>query len=99
MLELLAIPSDWTGSPVSLDDWSAAFAERGHPADVEREPEGDSIEVGSLRLCGLADAEGDRLVAIHFELFAPDPGPARAIVEDVARALGWEVHEDDEDDE
>jgi hypothetical protein len=99
MTELLAIPRDWDAPPRTLDDWAAAFAAQGHPGAIERDPDGDALEVGALGLRAVADAEGGRLVALHVELHAPEPGPARAAVEQAAAALGWEVHEDDDEDD
>jgi hypothetical protein len=43
--------------------------------------------------------QGPAAEAINFELAAPDPTPARLAVEAAATALGWEVHDDEGDEE
>lgn len=100
MIELLAIPTQ-NNPPRTLDDWVAALNAHGHAATIERDPpDGALIEVGPLNLRGFALIEGDRLSAIDFELHAPDPAPALAALEAAADDLGWELHEDEgEDDE
>jgi hypothetical protein len=103
MIEMLALPA-WDAPPRSLDDWAAQLAALGHPANVEREPGGECwLEVAPLRLRGYVVSEEGHVAAINFELHDPDPGPASSVVQSAARALGWEVHsgegEDDEDDD
>ena len=99
MIELLAIPA-WGAPPRDAADWLAGFEAIGQPARIEAAPpEGEWIEVPDLRLRGFLLPEDGRLAAIHFELHAPDPDPARLAVEAVALALDWELHDDDEDDD
>ena|SRR5947209_5559021 len=99
MIELLALPG-WDAPPRTLDDWAAQLAAQGAPARIVREAAGATwLEVAALRLRGFAVIEGPHVSAINFELAAPDPGPATQAIETAARALGWEVHPDEPDDE
>jgi hypothetical protein len=99
MIELLALPG-WQAPPRSLDDWVAGLTEAGGRVVVAREEAGETwLEMGHLRLRGYAVIEGDRVEAINFELADPDPAPASRVVEAAARALGWEVHPDEPDDD
>ncbi|HEX8201724.1 MAG TPA: hypothetical protein VF590_14675 [Isosphaeraceae bacterium] len=99
MTEFLALPG-WNTPPVTLDAWVAQLAAQGHPPTLTRDEPGTCwLEVGALRLRGYAVNEGDHLGAINFELSDPDPEPALHVVEAAARALGWEVHPDEPDEE
>jgi hypothetical protein len=99
MIELLILPA-WNTPPLALDAWVAQLTAQGHPPTQSREDAGACwLEVGPLRLRGYAVIEGEHLAAINFELSAPDPAPARLVVEAAALALGWEVHPDDLDEE
>jgi hypothetical protein len=100
MIELLALPG-WQAPPTTLDDWIGRLTDLAGPVSVSRESnEATWLELGALRLRGYAVLAGLRVEAINFELTGPDPGPATSVVEAAARALGWEVHPDDpEDDE
>jgi hypothetical protein len=106
MTELLALPG-WNTPPTPLEAWSEALRSAGHPVATTRESTGVAwLEVGALRLRGYAVLQGDHVEAINFELAGtagatgPETDPARTAVERAAAALGWEVHEDDgeEDD-
>jgi hypothetical protein len=99
MTEFLALPG-WNTPPLALDAWVAQLAAQGYPPTLTREEPGvRCLEVGVLRLRGYALTEGEHLAAINFELSAPDPEPARRVVEAAAVALGWEVHPDEPDQE
>lgn len=97
MIELLALP-DWNTPPRSTADWVDKFAAAGHTAVVARDEDKDLwIEVAPLRLRGLMEMEGDVVASVHFELQHPDPEPAASLIEQVTRALGWEVYPDEDD--
>ena len=97
-LERLAIPG-WQSAPTTLDDWVGQLAASGGPVTVTRESTGVSwLEIGPLRLRGYAVTEGVHVEAINFELNDPDPTAGLAAIEAAARALGWEIHEDDSED-
>ncbi|HMB04685.1 MAG TPA: hypothetical protein VKP69_13205 [Isosphaeraceae bacterium] len=99
MIELLALPG-WQAPPTTLDDWIARLTALAGPVAVTRESRAASwLEIDALRLRGYVVLEGRRVEAINFELADPDPAPATRVVEDAARALGWEVHPDEPDDE
>lgn len=97
MIELLAIPA-WDGSHRRVEEWAAALAEAGAPSAVVRDEDETYLEAGALRLRGLCVIEDGRVAAVNFELAAPDPAPAASAVEAAARALGWEVYPDEEDE-
>ena len=98
-LEYLALPA-WQTPPTTVDAWVARLSEAGGPAIVSRESSTVAwLEIAPLRLRGYVVIENGHAAAINFELTAPDPGPATRAIEEAARALGWEVHPDDEDDE
>ena len=99
MIELLSLPGHQAPS-TTLDAWVAQLSTLGGPVTVTRDSPGASwLEVGRLRLRGYAMLEGGLVGAINFELTDPDPTPASRVVESAARALGWEVHADDPDDD
>jgi hypothetical protein len=99
MTELLALPG-WNSSPTELPAWVERIQQSGHDVVTTRESTGVSwIEVPSLRLRGYAVMQGRHVEAINFEITAPDATAARKVVEDAAALLGWEVDEDDSDDE
>lgn len=87
--------------PIPLSAWSDQFAALGFPAVVEFESRTVAwIEVAALRTRGYAVLEGDHVEAVNFELSAADPVPARQAIEAAAAALGWELDDEnlDEDD-
>lgn len=101
MIERLALPSS-DAAPLPLEAWTDLLGSLGHPATVSRGDDGAAwIEVSPLRLRGYILMEGDFVEAINFDLHAPDPTPALALIEAAANRLGWEIHDetDDEDDE
>ncbi len=99
MIELLAIPQ-WKQSPRPLADWVAAFETLNLAPEVQREDDdGIWIELGSLRTRGYAVIEGGLATAVNFEIHATDPTEARSVLEQAASSLGWELHEEDDDDE
>lgn len=96
MRELLALPA-WDTPPTPLDAWTARLAELGHPAKLRR-AEGETwLVVLPLHLRGYVVLEGADVGAINFELGAPDPAEAVALLEGAAAALGWELHEDEDE--
>ena len=98
MIERLAIPS-WKTPPRTLDDWKVRFEALGHPAALDRGPEEAWLLVDSAGLRALAVIEAEALGALHVEIDAEDPAHALALLDAAAGQLGWEVHdEDDEDD-
>src|SRR4051812_5147973 len=99
MTELLSLPG-WQAPPRTLDDWAGQLAALGHPPAVVRESGSVAwLEVAALRVRGYAVIEGPHVTAINFELSDPDPGPASRLVQAAAAALGWEVHEDEDEEE
>jgi len=99
MIELLVVP-DWQAAPRTLDEWVAALSKQVDRVEVSRESTGVSwLEIGSLRLRGYVVLDGLHVEAINFELSDPDPAPATRAIEAAAQELGWEVHEDEPDDE
>jgi hypothetical protein len=99
MIELLALPG-WQAPPTSLDQWVAQLSESAGPVTVTRESTGVSwLEVAPLRLRGYAVIAGQRVEAINFELTNPEFEPAMRAVEAAARALRWDVHPDEADDD
>ena len=99
MTERLALPAV-DSAPSGLDDWTGGLSRLGHPAAVARQDASSWwIEVATLRLRGFAVTDGDHLEAILFEMHAPDPSPALDLIEAAASALGWEIHDDPDDDD
>jgi hypothetical protein len=99
MIELLSIPA-WNAPPVTLDDWIGAFSSQGLVVALEPDPpEGVWLEIASLRFRALVLTEDNHATAVHFELSGPDSSAARAVVEKAALALGWEIHDDTEDED
>jgi hypothetical protein len=100
MIELLALP-EWQTPATRLSEWVEAFRGRGHEVVASRESTGVSwVEVPSLRLRGYAVMSGEDVEAINFEIMGQNPSEALSLVTQVAAILGWEVTEDegDEDD-
>jgi hypothetical protein len=98
MIEVLAIPA-WRSPPVSLDEWVNAFTSQGLVVALEPDPpDGVWMEIAALRLRGLVLREDDFASVVHFELSASEPDPARAAIELAAAAVGWETHDDDDDE-
>ncbi len=101
MIELMAIPG-WDTPPHTVDDWAKALGDAapGHTVGRQSEPsEGTWLQLGALDLRGLVVMEEGAAAAVHFELTAGDPAPATAVIEEAARALGWDVYADDDDDD
>lgn len=97
MIEYLAIP-DWDTPPRSLEDWTKQFAEMGHPAELVPEPpETTWLEFATLPVRGLALVEEGAVIAIDFEF--QETESALPLIESAAKALGWELHLDDDDEE
>jgi hypothetical protein len=98
MVERLALPN-WNTPPRTLTEWVAALTARGHEPQVVRDEDGDIwLEIAPSRLRGLVEVEADRVESIHFELKGPDPARVLKVLDEVARGLGWELYEEDEDD-
>ena len=98
MHELLAIPSS-LARPATLADWTRTLAELGHEPRIAREDGMTWVEVPALRLRGVAVFEGANVEAINFEMSGPDPSVATALLQEAARSLDWELHDDDDDDD
>jgi len=99
MTERLALPG-WKTPPTSLEAWTGAIAALGHRVETERESTGASwIEVPSVRVRGYVLMQGQFVEAINFETSAADPAPVLDLIGQAAAALGWELHDDDGEDE
>jgi hypothetical protein len=96
MTELLALPG-WKTASTTLTAWVEALQGLGHVVATTRESTTVSwVEVPALRFRGYVMTQGTHVEAIHFELAAPDPAPARAAIEEATASLGWELTEDDD---
>ncbi|WP_422931034.1 hypothetical protein [Singulisphaera sp. PoT] len=99
MNELLALPG-WQTPPTTLQEWAKRLEESGSVVDVKRESTNVSwIECSRHRFRGYVVMAGEHIEAINFELSPIDPESARQVIEAAAQALGWEVHEDDGEDD
>ena len=99
MVEYLALPA-WNTPARSIDEWVAALAEAGGAASTRRESSSVCwILAPSLDVEGYALIEEGHPSAINFELKATDPAHALAVLTAAAHSLGWEIHEEGEDDE
>ena len=83
-----------------MDEWVAALSEAGSPATIRRE----SATVWwllapAIELEGYALIESGHPSAINFELQAANPDHALALITAAAHSLGWEIHEEGEDDD
>ena len=100
MIELLAIPA-WNTAGTTLEAWIAALsAQAGEQVQLDSDPpQGAWIELPTLRIRGYAMFADSHVEAINFELYAPEPAAALALLEQTAAGLAWEIHPDDEDEE
>ena len=100
MIEWLAMPATGTES-TTLYAWTGAFSDLGHAARVAHEGPGVAwIEVAAAGLRGYVVIEGGIVEAINFELRDADPSQTLALLRSATSALGWELHqEDDEEDD
>ena len=99
MVEYLALPA-WNTPARSIDDWVAALGEAGGAASTRRESSSVCwLLVPSLDVEGYALIEEGHPSAINFELKADDPTHALAVLTAAAHSLGWEIHEEGEDDD
>jgi hypothetical protein len=98
MIERLAIPA-WQTGATSLEAWTTALtAGFETPVVVEREsPQGSWVILAAVRIRGFAVLLGADVEAINFEVNNPERDLPR--LEAVASSIGWELHEDDGDDE
>lgn len=98
MTQRLAIPA-WSSPPCPLDAWAGAFSARGHAAQIEIDTDDEAnLVVESLGLDGFASLEGGQAVAIDFDIDADDEAAALALLGEVAASLGWELHDETDDD-
>src|SRR3954452_8742043 len=98
MTDLLAVPC-WNTPETTLPTWVESLRAQGLAVEATDESPGVSwIESTAARLRGYVVMKGPVVEAINFEFHGPDPAEARGLVESAASAIGWEVH-DDEDDE
>lgn len=101
MIERLAIPA-WQAPPRTLEDWKTALESINDAGTVDLERESGTVywfELPARRLRGYAMLENSEVTAINFEFHAADPAPILAEVEALATRLGWELHEDDDDED
>lgn len=100
MPELLAIPC-WDSPPRTLQDWMEGLEAAGlAPGSVRDSPSAWWIDAPTAGLRGYVIMQGQRVEAINFEILGDDLESTRARLANIAGALGWELHaEDDEDDE
>ena len=101
MFEIIATPG-WNTAATPLAQWVEALERQGLAVLVTRESTAVSwIEMPGLRLRGYVVTEGVNAEAINFELAAGGDSPARAAVAQAAEALGWQLddEQDDEDDD
>lgn len=99
MVEYLAIPA-WNAPARSVAEWVAALNEAGGSASARRDgSDACWFRDPGLDLEGYALIEGGRPAAIDFELRADDPSRALAVITAAALALGWEIHDEGEDDD
>lgn len=96
--ELLALPA-WNSPPRSLQDWRDAIAGQGQTVVVTSRNDETWLEVGSIGLRGYVCIEGDRTVAINFELSPADLEAATRTLERAAQALDWELHADEPEED
>lgn len=97
-MELLALPA-WNTSTTPLSAWVDQFANQGLRVALAHESSGVTwLEIGALRLRGYAVIESGSVEAINFELHDQDLSLSRDAIERAAQAIGWEVHEDEDDD-
>jgi hypothetical protein len=96
--ELLAIPA-WRTPPTTLAAWVEALESWGGPAVVvEREsPEGAWIHLEALGVHGFAVLAGPNVEAVNFEIQEPLTPETEAMLAEVAAAIGWEIHPDDDE--
>ena len=99
MVEYLALPA-WNTPPRSIDAWVAAISEAGAPASRRHESSTVCwVLAPTLDVEGYALIEEGHPSAINFELKAADPAHALAVITAAAHSLGWEIHEEGEDDD
>lgn len=97
----MAIPG-WDIPPHQVDDWARALGDAAPGQTVVRQSEpseGTWLILNALGLSGLVVMEEGAATAVHFEIEASDPAPATTVVHDAARALGWDVYNDDDDED
>ena len=99
MQEWLAIPGP-SSQPIGLNVWVERLSQLGHESVLEKE-DSDAfwIEIAALRLRGFAMMEGVNVDAINFELHDPEPALAWQLLEAAASSLGWELTQEDDDDD
>jgi hypothetical protein len=103
MIELLALPG-WKTPPTSLVAWADALrtVRPDHEVTTTRESTSAAwLEIPALRLSGYAVLQGEQVEAVNFELAGTgdEANPARLAIEQAAAGLGWEVHDDDGEDD
>ena len=98
MQEWLAIPGPCS-QPIGIDVWVARLTLLGHEPALEKEnSDGFWIECAALRLRGFTMMEGVNVDAINFELHDLDPAPALQLLEAAVLSLGWELHQEDDEE-
>lgn len=97
MIERLALPA-WDAPPATLADWVAALADADAPAEVVRDAGEVWLEARPRRFRGFAVVEEGHVTAVNFE-FHGEADAALAAVEAAARALRWEIHDNENGDD
>lgn len=100
MTEYLAIPA-WNTPGQPLSCWVDGLAEAGGgPVTVRRESSTVCwLLCPALHTEGYVELEKGQPVAINFEVNAAEPAHARAVLSATAHSIGWEIHDDDGDDD
>lgn len=98
MRELLALPA-WDNPATTLDAWKQALADLGQTPRTTREDGETWLEIGAAQLRGYVVLEDMNVAAINFELHAADPTEGQELLARAASALGWELHDDDDETE
>jgi hypothetical protein len=93
MRELLALPA-WKSPPVPLEAWAERLSAR-----VLNDGGEVWLEVPARRLRGYVVLEEGHVSAVNFELSGPEDDGSEEFLQEAAAALGWELHEDTEEDD
>jgi hypothetical protein len=98
MRELLALPA-WDTPPTPLEQWVREFSHRDQSPRLVQESGEHWIEIPAHRIRGYIVVEEGCVAAVNFELHAADPTESIGLLQAVASALNWELHEDTENED
>ena len=98
MIERLAIPASGT-APSSLETWKDALKGLGHETRVAKEAGDSWLDIPSIRVRGFLVFEGEFVEAINFEIQDSNAQSALETLATTASAIGWELHDEPDDDE